>query len=96
MSQVSQYKCGSHCDESKMGSDDPNADSMPHTFGAHVPMSPSGLSNTMNAYLKNDLAHQEDSLMVPHPRAAMPDVAIVADKAPNCAEVSQAHTKKKT
>jgi len=87
---VSQYKCGSHCDESQMGSDDPTADAMPHTFGPHIPLSPSGLSNTMNAYLKNDMAHQEDSLMVPHPRAAMPDVAVIADKAPNCAEAETA------
>jgi hypothetical protein len=83
---VTKYKCGSDCDEKMMGSDDPTADSMPHTFGAHIPLSTTGLVKTMNAYLKDDPAHQEDAQMVPHPHAVMPDSVVVAEKGENCDE----------
>jgi len=81
-----QYECGDECDKKPMGSKDPHADSMPHTFGSFIPKSQSGLTKTMNAYLKDDPAHQEDALMVPHPQAVMPDVMITSDHGPNCIE----------
>jgi hypothetical protein len=43
------YKCGSECDQHPMDSNAPDADSMPHVFGAHVPTTGDALSNAMNA-----------------------------------------------
>jgi len=74
---ITSYKCGTECEKELMGSTDPLADSMPHVLGSSVPNSPQALYKTMNAYLKENQASEEDILMVPQPRAAMPDSAVI-------------------